>query len=88
MRAWLAGEAGGDAPSADLLLAALPGLDEAARERALDALVAPPDAARELLDAYAAGVVPRAWLGRERIELLTTSRDAEVAARASELFGE
>ncbi len=69
------------------LLAAYRGLSDASRQAAIAALVSRPDWTISLLDAIAAGTVPRGDLSAFTVGRLAQSADGQVLARLNEVWG-
>ena len=69
------------------LLAAYRGLSDASRQAAIAALVSRPDWTMSLLDAIAAGTVPRGDLSAFTVGRLAQSADGQVLARLNEVWG-
>jgi len=83
----VSGAADVNAPQATAaLVAALPGLTEENRNLALNGLLRDESRVAALLDAVEAGKVDKGWLGKERIEKLTSHPNAKLRERAGKLL--
>jgi putative heme-binding domain-containing protein len=74
-------------PWTQALLAAYRGLSDASRQAAIAALVSRPDWTISLLDAIAAGTVPRGDLSAFTVGRLAQSADGQVLSRLNEVWG-